>query len=271
MSAITDLNRLRDRLKPSARMPVVFLGHGSPMNALERNRFTEAWRAFGAAVPRPRAILAVSAHWHVDGLAVTAMPRPRTIHDFYGFPEALYKVAYPAPGAPPLAATVQGLVRTAKVEADTAWGLDHGTWSVLLRMFPKADIPVVQLSLDRTRPPADHYALGRELAPLRRQGVLIVGSGNVVHNLRAMAWTDEPFDWAVAFDRKAKDLMEGRDHQALIHYDGLGKDAALAIPTNEHYLPLLYALALQEPGEALGFFAEQVTLGSISMRSVKIG
>jgi len=253
------------------RMPVLFVGHGNPMNAIEDNEFSRAWEEIGRDLPRPKAVLCVSAHWETNGSRVTAMEKPRTIHDFYGFPDELNAKEYPAPGAPEWAEKTRKILRKATVKPDLDWGLDHGTWAVLCRMFPKADVPTFQLSLDRTRPAQDHYDIGRELAPLRDQGVLIVGSGNMVHNLRLMEWRDKPFDWATRFDSKLRKLIEDRDHKALINYKDLGQDARLAIPTNEHYLPLLYTLALQNEGEKLSFFTEKVTLGSISMRGLRIG
>jgi 4,5-DOPA dioxygenase extradiol len=253
------------------RLPVFFVGHGSPTNAIEDNEFSRAWAEAGASVPKPRAILCVSAHWETNGIRVTAMTQPRTIHDFYGFPEELYRVEYPAPGSPQLALDVQALLGVEEVTLDQDWGLDHGAWSVLRRMVPDAGIPVVQLSLDRGRTPAEQFELAARLQPLRTQGVLIVGSGNMVHNLGVMEWTDKPFDWAARFDLKLKELIQTRDHEALVNYMDLGPDAHLSIPTNEHYLPLLYALALRGEDEPLRFFAEKVTLGSISMRSLRIG
>lgn len=250
-------------------MPALFAGHGNPMNAVEDNEFSRAWTAMGRSMPRPKAILCVSAHWETTGVQVTAMDRPRTIYDFFGFPRALFDVKYPAPGSPALARLVQDIVPSG--EPDLGWGLDHGAWSVLCRMFPAADIPVVQLSLDRTRDAAAHYALGQQLKALRRRGVLIVGSGNIVHNLGMMAWEDRAFDWAQAFDGKIKQLISTGDHDSIIRYEKLGENAALAIPTPEHFLPLLYILALREKGEKLEFFSEKVTLGSMSMRSVKVG
>ena len=252
----------------SPLMPAAFLGHGSPMNALEANRFTAAWRAFGAAVPRPRAILAVSAHWHIDGLAVTAMPRPRTIHDFYGFPQALFDVQYPAPGLPSLAEEVADTVSPDfVVGADRdGWGLDHGTWSVLVHAFPDADIPVVQLSLDARKPMDWHLALGARLAALRAQGVLVVGSGNVVHNLRAIDWQspDDGFDWARRFDEEARTLMAERPHDlpALASHP----DFAKAVPTDEHFLPLLYLAGLSAAaGRATDVLVDGYAYGSLSM------
>jgi 4,5-DOPA dioxygenase extradiol len=250
------------------KMPVLFVGHGSPMNALEDNEFSRAWADTARTLPRPRAILCISAHWETDGVWVTGMERPETIHDFGGFPRALFEMQYPAPGAPELARLVQETVKTAAVRLDRAWGLDHGTWSVLCRMFPRAEIPVVQLSLDRAQSPEFHYALGAELRALRTQGILIVGSGNVVHNLRVVSWQDNAYDWAVEFDETVRRLIVAGDHEPLIHYESLGKAARLSIPTNEHYLPLLYALGLRDEQDQVRFFADRVTLGSMSMRSV---
>jgi len=260
--------------RTTERMPVLFVGHGNPMNAIEDNRFTAAWRDTAAHLPVPRAILCISAHWETEGTYVTAMPHPRTIHDFYGFPDELYRVQYPAPGSAELAETIRGLVSTTTVELDSAmaWGLDHGAWVVLRRMYPKADLPVIQLSLDRTRPPRFHYELARELLPLRELGVLIIGSGNIVHNLRRLQWDAvEPFPWATEFDRLSEDLILSGKHEELVDYPALGEAARLAIPTNEHYLPLLYTLALQQPCEKAEFFAEGMVYGSISMRSLRIG
>jgi 4,5-DOPA dioxygenase extradiol len=253
-------------------MPTLFIGHGSPMNAIEESVYSSAWREVAPSIPRPSAILCVSAHWETEGTFVTAMPQPRTIHDFYGFPEELYQVQYTAPGSADLAEKICGLVSSAAVALDNQWGLDHGSWSVLRRMYPEADIPVLQLSLDRTKPPRFHYNLAAELTPLRNEGVLILGSGNIVHNLRQIQWNaGEPYPWAIEFDRLTETLMVTGDHDRLVNYQTLGKSANLSVPTNEHYLPLLYILALQQPNESLTFFAEGLTLGSISMRSVMIG
>lgn len=248
-------------------MPAAFLGHGSPMNALERNRFTEAWRSFGASVPRPRAILAVSAHWHVNGLAVTAMPNPRTIHDFYGFPQALFDVQYPAPGLPELAQEVADVVSPDRVGFDLdGWGIDHGTWGVLVHAFPEADIPVVQLSIDARKPLDWHLALGARLAALRERGVLIVGSGNVVHNLRAIDWKNPngAFDWAERFDTDARQLMLERPHD--IASLASHRDYKLAVPTDEHFLPLLYIAGLASAQAASAkVLVDGYTYGSLSM------
>jgi len=255
-------------------MPAAFLGHGSPMNALERNRFTEAWRAFGASVPRPRAILAVSAHWHVDGLAVTAMPRPRTIHDFHGFPQALFEVDYPAPGLPELAEEVADTVKPDYVVGldHDGWGLDHGTWGVLVHAFPDADIPVVQLSLDARKPLDWHVALGAKLAALRERGVLIVGSGNVVHNLRAIDWRepDGAYDWARRFDDATRQLMAERPHD--IASLATHRDYQMAVPTDEHFLPLLYLAGLASAaGKPAEVRVDGYAYGSLSMTAYTLG
>ncbi|GHD64902.1 dioxygenase [Luteimonas padinae] len=250
-------------------MPAAFLGHGSPMNALERNRYTEAWRAFGTSVPRPRAILAISAHWYVNATAVTAMPWPRTIHDFYGFPKPLFEVDYPAPGLPALAEEVADLARPDHVGRDVdGWGLDHGTWSVLVHAFPDADIPVVQLSINAQKPPGWHVSMGARLAALRERGVLVLGSGNVVHNLRAMDWTqpDAAFDWNARFDAEARRVLAERpgDAAALASH----RDYARSAPTPEHFLPLLYLAGLAAAaGKGADVLVEGPAYGSLSMTS----
>jgi 4,5-DOPA dioxygenase extradiol len=255
------------------RMPAVFLGHGNPMNAISRNGYTEGWAAFGRSIPRPKAVLAVSAHWYVPTTAVTIAPSPRTIHDFGGFPPELYRVRYPAPGDPALARQVGDLLAPLPVGLDDKWGLDHGTWSVLKHIFPEADIPVVQLSIDERQPPQFHYDLGRRLAPLREEGILVVGSGNIVHNLRLYAWGEEapPFDWAARFEKRARELMIEGDQDKLIAYDKLGRDAQLSIPTPDHYLPLLYTLGLRQANEPVSFPVEGIDGGSISMLAVQVG
>jgi 4,5-DOPA dioxygenase extradiol len=251
-------------------MPVLFVGHGNPMNAIEDNEFSRAWGSAAKALPKPKAILCISAHWETEGAFVTASPRPELIYDFYGFPDALYEKKYPVPGSSELAQAVVNAVQSVSVKPDHERGIDHGAWSVLCRMYPKADIPVVQLSLDAAKPPQFHYELGKELKALREQGVLIIGSGNLVHNLGRISWDDKAFDWAIEFDARMKELIQSRDHRAIINYKELGASARLAVPTNEHFLPLLYVLALQEKDESVSFFAEKVTLGSISMRSLQI-
>ena len=260
-----------DATDATAKMPVLFVGHGNPLNAVEDNAFSRSWKAIAGRLPRPQAILVVSAHWETEGTRITAMADPSTIHDFYGFPQVLYEKNYPAPGDPHLARRIKAGITDPPIQLDSDWGLDHGAWSVLCRMFPAADIPVVQLSLDAALPPDAHYRLGRQLAPLRRQGVLVVGSGNMVHNLGVMTWRDEAFDWALAADEAMKSLIAAGDHPALIAYPKTGMHASLAIPTREHYLPLLYILAMQEGTDSLSFFCEAVTLGSISMRSLLLG
>lgn len=259
------------RTRDESMMPALFIGHGNPMNAIEDNAFARAWADAAQDLPSPDAVLCISAHWQTTGTRVTTMPKPRTIHDFSGFPKALYDVVYPCPGLPGLYETIVAATHGIRIRSDASRGLDHGAWSVLCRMFPRADIPVVQLSLDRTLSPLHHYDLGKKLKVLRREGVLIVGSGNIVHNLGMITWDDRAYDWAAAFDEKLKQLMLSDDHEAIIRYDKLGPEAAMAVPTNEHYLPLLYTLAVKEAEDDVSFFAEAVTLGSISMRCVRIG
>jgi 4,5-DOPA dioxygenase extradiol len=256
------------------RMPAMFFGHGNPMNALSSNAWTRGWSAFGQDIPRPRAVLCVSAHWYLSGTRVTAMGRPPTIHDFGGFPRELYEVDYAAPGDPPFAQRLVTLLKPVLVELDDEWGLDHGTWSVLRHVFPDADVPIVQLSLDETKPASFHYDLARRLSSLRDEGVLIAGSGNLVHNLHTYSWGRrpvEPFDWAVRFEQLAHELILARDHASLVNYEALGRDAMLAIPTPEHYLPLLYILAQQQDGEPTTFPVAGFDGGSISMLSVRVG
>ena len=255
-------------------LPAIFFGHGNPMNALLQNEYTEAWRRIGLAIPRPKAILAISAHWFVPETGVTVSTAPRTIHDFGGFPRELYQVHYPAPGDPELARRVQHMLKQLEVKFDSSWGFDHGTWSVLRHVYPAADIPIVQLSIDETQPASFHYELGRKLSPLRDEGVLIVGSGNLVHNLHAYAWgrhLPDPYDWAVHFEQQAKDMMTAREFGPLIDYEKLGPEAKLAIPTPDHYLPLLYVLASQQERDQITFPVEGVDGGSISMLAVKVG
>ncbi len=260
----------------AAVRPAIFFGHGNPMNALETNAYTEGWRAIGRTLPRPRAILAVSAHWFVPGTRVTTAAAPRTIHDFGGFPRALYEVRYGAPGDPALADRVAGLLAPTAVWPDEEWGLDHGTWSVLVHAFPEADVPVVQLSIDETQPAAFHRDLGRRLAPLRDEGVLVVGSGNLVHNLHAYAWgrpavQPEPFDWALRFETEARARIARGQADRLVAYEEMGRDAHLSAPTPEHFLPLLYVLGLRRPDDAVTFPVEGWDGGSVSMLTVRVG
>lgn len=253
------------------RMPALFIGHGNPMNAIEDNEFSRVWAEIGQSIPKPKAILCISAHWETEGTRVTVVDHPRTIHDFHGFPKPLFDLKYPALGSPALARLIGETVADVPVILDSDWGLDHGAWSVLCRMFPLADIPVVQLSLDRTKPPAFHYGLGKSLRELRNRGILIVASGNIVHNLGAVVWKDTAYDWALEFDGQIKRLIVSGNHDAIIRYDQLGDAAKASVPTAEHFLPLLYILGLQEAGEETTFFNEKVTLGAISMTSLQVG
>ena len=258
----------------SLTLPAIFFGHGNPMNALLRNSYTEGWKSFGEKTPRPRAILSISAHWFLPGTGVTIGTAPRTLHDFGGFPPELFAVRYPAPGDPELARRVQALLAPLPVDADDSWGLDHGTWSVLKHAYPDADIPVVQLRINATMPPAFHFELGRKLAELRDEGVLIMGSGNLVHNLRTYAWGRQltgPYDWAAEFEEEAKQMMLAGDFRPLVDYEKLGRNALLSVPTPEHYLPLLYVLATSRNGERISFPVQGVDGGSISMLSVQAG
>ncbi|MDO8179632.1 MAG: 4,5-DOPA dioxygenase extradiol [Undibacterium sp.] len=253
------------------RMPAIFYGHGSPMNAIEDNPYTRTWESFATRFARPKAILAISAHWTTRGTAVTAMAAPKTIHDFGGFPQALFDISYPAPGDPALAARVAHLLAPLPVHLDQQWGLDHGTWSVLIKTYPKADIPVVQLSLDMTQPAAYHFALGQKLAALRDEGVLIVASGNVVHNLGRMDPRSSGFDWAQRFNLAMRTAIASGQFEQVVNYDSLGQDATLSVPTSEHFLPLLYVLGAKTGDEAIEITTEGMELGAISMMSVVIG
>ena len=255
-------------------MPAIFFGHGNPMNAIGQNGYTEAWQRIGEQTLRPKAVLSISAHWYVPETGVTISTNPRTIHDFGGFPRELYQVQYPAPGDPALARHVQQLLAPLDVRLDDSWGLDHGTWSVLKHVYPAADIPVVQLSIDETKPASFHFELARKLAPLRDEGVLIAGSGNIVHNLHTYAWgrhPQEPYDWALRFEAMAREMMQTGEFAPLINYEKLGRDAALSIPTPDHYLPLLYVLATKQQRESVRFPIEGVDGGSISMLAVQVG
>lgn len=257
-------------------MPVFFFGHGSPMNAIEQNEFSREWERIGRSMSKPAAILCISAHWLTKGTFVTAMEQPRTIHDFGGFPEELFAVQYPAPGSPALAADTSGLFQDIKVGLDEDWGLDHGCWSVVKHLYPDADVPVIQMSIDYNRPAQYHYDLARQLAALRKKGVLIVGSGNMVHNLGRIAWdkASEPdfaYDWTTEANEQMKKWIRSFEHEPLIRYQELGKAFDLAIPTPDHYFPMLYALALQDKGEDLAFFNDKAVMGSLTMTSFRIG
>lgn len=274
---LKDLNQMTAPLGRTAKMPVLFLGHGSPMNAIEENDFVAGFRKVGREVPRPNAVLCISAHWETRGTFVTAMEQPRTIHDFGGFPQALFDVQYPAPGSPELAREAQALVQKTQIGLDDRhWGLDHGAWSVIKHLYPDADVPVIQMSLDHTQPAQYHYELAQELASLREKGVLIVGSGNMVHNLRRVAWDrlndlGFGFDWAIEASEKMKSYILAGDHQPLVHFHSQGKAFDLAIPTPEHYLPLLYVLALQDKGEEASLFNDRAVAGALTMTSVRVG
>ncbi|AFL85724.1 hypothetical protein Belba_3213 [Belliella baltica DSM 15883] len=272
---LKELNKMTDSLGKTQKMPVLFLGHGSPMNGIEENEFVAGFRNIAKEIPKPNAILCISAHWETKGTLVTAMQHPPTIHDFGGFPQALFDVQYPAPGSPDLARETQGLITKTNVEMDDKWGLDHGAWSVIKHLYPNADIPVVQMSLDHYQTPQYHYELAAELKSLREKGVLIIGSGNMVHNLRMLAWgkmnENYGFDWAIEANETMKNFIHSGDHRSLINFRSQGKAFDLAIPTPEHYLPLLYTLGLQEKGEELSLFNDQAVAGSLTMTSVKVG
>ncbi|MBZ5859280.1 4,5-DOPA-extradiol-dioxygenase [Flavihumibacter profundi] len=257
-------------------MPVLFIGHGSPMNGIEENEFSKTWTAMANSIPIPKAVLVVSAHWLTRGTHITAMEHPRTIHDFGGFPDELFKVQYPAPGDPQLAIDTVQMVKTVSVGLDHEWGLDHGTWTVVRHMFPDANIPVLQLSIDYGKEARYHYELAREISALRKKGVLIIGSGNMVHNLRMVAWDKlgEPeygYDWALHINEEFKRLISAGTHDLLVNYSAMGKEALLAIPTPDHYYPLLYILGLQQKSEPIAFFNDRAVGGSLTMTSVRIG
>jgi len=271
---LRDLNKMTSELGSTGKMPVLFLGHGSPMNAIEDNEFVRGFRNIGKDIPKPNAILCISAHWETKGTYVTAMQYPKTIHDFGGFPQALFDVQYPAPGSPELAKETQKLVTTTHVELDDKWGLDHGAWSVIKHLYPNADIPVIQMSIDYSQPAKYHYELAKEINSLRNKGVLIIGSGNMVHNLRMVAWSklneEFAFDWATEANEKMKSYILDDDHQKLIDFKSQGKAFELAIPTPEHYLPLLYTLALKDKNEKITLFNDKPIAGSLTMTSLKI-
>lgn len=255
-------------------MPAIFIGHGNPMNALSKNNYTEGWASISKSIPRPRAILSVSAHYYIPFCMVTSSTSPPTIHDFDGFPEELYQVDYAAPGSPDLARRVKTLLQPTEVRLDENWGLDHGTWSVLIHVFPKADIPVVQLSIDETQPASFHYEVGNRLRPLREEGILVVGSGNMVHNLAAYNWKNKdipPFAWALRFETYVREMLLEDDAAALINYRHFGEDATLSVPIPDHYLPFLYILGLRTEMEKVSFPVKGIEGGSVSMLAVQIG
>ena len=268
---LKELNKLTSEFEPTETMPVLFLGHGSPMNALQQNEFSKGWQDTGKSLPTPKAILCISAHWETKGTFVTAMTKPKTIHDFGGFPRELHEFQYPAPGSPELAEEVKGIVRKTSVQLDHNWGLDHGSWSVITHLYPGANIPVIQMSMDYTKDPLWHYELAKELSVLRQKGILIMGSGNIVHNLHRADWnTQGGFDWAIEANEKVKKLILENNHNSLVNYHLLGKEVQLAVPSPEHYMPLLYALGLKQDKETPELFNDKTELGSISMTSVKL-
>lgn len=277
MASISAFNRFTSDLKEQEQvMPVLFIGHGSPMNGIQDNEFSRRWTQMAKEIPTPAAVLVVSAHWFSKGTKITAMDFPATIHDFGGFPQELFDVQYPVPGNPELAKETASLLHSAHAELDHDWGLDHGTWTIIRHMYPKADIPILQLSIDYTKSPQFHYDLAKELYSLRKKGVLIVGSGNMVHNLRMVAWDkmDQPgygYDWALKMNETFKQLIADGNHQPLINFENLGSEGRLAIPTPEHYLPLLYSLGLKTMKDEISFFNDKAVAGSLTMTSVKIG
>jgi 4,5-DOPA dioxygenase extradiol len=275
MTTLSAFNKFTDNLKQQDYlMPVLFIGHGSPMNGIEDNEFSRNWQQIAKDIPVPAAVLVVSAHWLSQGTRITAMDFPKTIHDFGGFPQALFDVQYPAPGSPVVAAEAASIIKSTHVELDHDWGLDHGAWTVIRHMYPDANVPVLQLSIDYTKSAHYHYDLAAELSALRKKGVLIIGSGNMVHNLRMVAWDklDEKnfgYDWALQINSKFKDLISTGSHDLLINYESLGREASLAIPTPEHYLPLLYTLGLTRGKEPVSFFNDKAVGGSLTMTSVR--
>lgn len=272
---LNDLNKMTESFTNTDKMPVLFLGHGSPMNAIEENEFVTGFRNIGKNIPKPKAILVISAHWETRGTFVTAMEKPRTIHDFGGFPQALFDVQYPAPGSPDLAKETKELIKKTSVGLDEKWGLDHGAWSVVKHLYPLADVPVIQMSIDYTQNAQYHYDLAKELAALRSKGVLIIGSGNMVHNLGAVAWDkfnvdNYGFDWAIEASTKMKQFILNNDHKSLINFQSQGKTFDLAIPSPEHYLPMIYSLALKDEKEKVTLFNDKAVAGSLTMTSIKI-
>lgn len=276
LSAFAPLNILMNTLaETDTKMPVLFVGHGSPMNAIEDNEFSQYWKKLASEIEKPKAVLCISAHWLTKGTFVTAMEKPKTIHDFGGFPQALFDVQYPAPGEPKIADETAKLITSTTVELDHEWGLDHGTWSVVKHMYPNADIPVLQLSIDYNQPAQYHYDLSKQLSALRKKGVLIIGSGNMVHNLGMVDWDrlneSYGFDWALEMNTIFKKKIEENDHSALIDYHNLNIAAKLAIPTPDHYYPLIYTLGLKEEKDSISFFNDKPVSGSLTMTSVKFG
>lgn len=272
---LNDLNKVSQNFNKTDKMPVLFLGHGSPMNAIEENEFVHGFRKIGNEIPKPSAILCISAHWETKGTFVTAMKNPKTIHDFGGFPKALFEVQYAAPGSPELAEETKSIIKNTEVGLDFNWGLDHGAWSVAKHLYPNADIPIIQMSLDYNKSPQFHYELGQEIASLREKGILIIGSGNMVHNLGRVAWdklNDEEYgyDWAIEASEKMKNFILNDNHKPLINYESEGQAFKLSIPTPEHYLPLLYVLSLKEKNEKITLYNDKAIAGSITMTSVKI-
>ena len=272
---LNDLNKITAPFNSTDKMPVLFLGHGSPMNAIEENEFVRGFRKIGEEIPKPNTVLVVSAHWETKGTFVTAMEKPKTIHDFGGFPKELYEVQYPAPGNPELAKETKSIIKKTDVGLDVGWGLDHGAWSIVKHLYPDADVPVIQLSLDYQKSPQYHYELAKELSSLRKKGVLIIGSGNMVHNLRMVDWrrlneVNYSYDWASEASEKMKKFILSGNLKQLINYQSQGKEFSLSIPTPEHYLPLLYALALKEENDDVSLFNDKAVGGSLTMTSVKI-
>lgn len=274
MNSLKDLKKFSDSLSSEDdKMPLLFMGHGSPMNGIEDNEFSQSWATLGKTLRTPQAVLVISAHWLTQGTYVTAMEKPKTIHDFGGFPQALFDVQYPAPGNPALAASTASLVKSTHVGLDHDWGLDHGSWTVVRQMYPEANVPVLQFSIDYSKGPSYHYELAKELSELRRKGVLIMGSGNMVHNLRILNWQtpNNGYDWAVEMNEKFKDLILNHEDDKLIKYDSLGQAAKLSIPTPDHYYPLLYTVGLRGKNETVDIFNDRTVMGSISMTSLLIG
>ena len=271
---LNELNKMASTLSNTSIMPVLFLGHGSPMNAIEENEFVFAFRQLGKDLVKPNAILCISAHWETKGTFVTAMQNPRTIHDFGGFPQALFDVQYPAKGSPELAIETKKIITKTEVGLDDKWGLDHGAWSVIKHLYPNADIPVIQMSIDYSQPALYHFELAKQLSILRNKGILIIGSGNMVHNLGLIAWKKlnehYAYDWAIEASEKMKDYILKGDFEKLINFKAQGKSFELAIPSPEHYLPLIYTLALKEENEKITIFNDKPIAGSLTMTSIKI-